>query len=180
MQKHFFTVEAYQKMSEVGILSPELRTELIAGEIIEMAPMGTKHNYVLRELYYLLIEQLPKSNAIVQSQAPVVLGDNYEPEPDITILKPYNYKYRLPQAEDIFICIEISDSTLHYDRQSKLPIYAAFNIPEVWLLNLVDNQAELYSQPQAGQYQKKDIQINKLQSIILPSLTLDIHALLSN
>lgn len=112
-------------MAEVGLLHEDSRVELIDGEIIEMAPIGSEHaghnNHLLSLLAYHL-----HGKAIVAGQNPVILGGYEEPQPDIALLRWRNDYYRTahPHAEDILLIIEISDSTLRYDHDVKIPLYA--------------------------------------------------------
>ena len=124
---HLITVMDYQKMAEAGILRMDARVELIAGEIIDMAPIGSKHASYVNRLTKELVDAVNNS-ALVSVQNPIILGDLSEPEPDFAILKPKanDYEDLLPNAEDIFLLIEIADTTIHYDRQIKAPLYARF------------------------------------------------------
>lgn len=91
---------------------------------------------------------------MVVSQSPLHLPPNGEPEPDVTLLKlpEEQYRSRLPTGEDVLLLIEVSKSTLEYDRSKKLPIYAKANIPEIWIHNLTDKQLEVYRNPQGERY----------------------------
>jgi Uma2 family endonuclease len=149
-----FTVEQYHKMVESGILSEDDRLELIRGEIIEMSPIGTKHAACLNRLVNLLVQLLGK-RIIAAAQNPVALNNNSEPQPDVALLKPRDdfYETAHPQAQDIFLLIEVSDSTVMYDREEKIPLYAQANIEEVWLVDINEQIVEVYQQPTAAGYQ---------------------------
>jgi Uma2 family endonuclease len=149
-----FTVEQYHKMVESGILTENDRVELIGGEIIEMSPIGTKHAACVNRLVNLLINLLGK-RIILAAQNPVALNDNSEPQPDVALLKPRDdfYATAHPQPQDIFLLIEVADSTVIYDRQEKIPLYAQANIEEVWLIDINEQIVEVYQQPTATGYQ---------------------------
>jgi Uma2 family endonuclease len=99
-------------------------------------------------------EQRFADRVLISVQSPVRLLPDSEPQPDLVLLKPplETYRNRLPQAEDILLLIEVADSSLEYDRNEKLPIYARAEIPEVWIVNLKDKQLEVYSEPKNGRY----------------------------
>ena len=149
-----FTVEQYHKMLESGILSEDDRVELIRGEIIEMSPIGTKHAACVNRLVNLLVQLLGK-RVIVAAQNPVALNDYSEPQPDVALLKPRDdfYATAHPQTQDIFLLIEVADSTIEYDREEKIPLYAEANIIEVWLVDINEQIVEVYQQPTAARYQ---------------------------
>ncbi|WP_066381173.1 MULTISPECIES: Uma2 family endonuclease [unclassified Anabaena] len=149
-----FTVEQYHKMVESGILTEDERVELIRGEIIEMSPIGTKHAACVNRLINLLAQLLGK-RVIVSAQNPVTLNNNSEPQPDVVLLKPRDdfYATAHPQPQDIFLLIEVADSTVLYDREEKIPLYAEANIIEVCLVDINAQVVEVYQQPTATGYQ---------------------------
>ena len=177
--RHRWTVMEYHKMAEVGLLNEDSRVELIDGEIIEMAPIGSEHaghnNYLMNFLAYRLY-----GKAVVAGQNPVALGSYEEPQPDIAVLRWRNDAYRgaLPHAEDILLIIEISDSTLRYDRDVKVPLYAKNGIPEVWLLDIQNRQLEIYCEPRNGVYQQRRNQCTgKIAPILCPDAVIDLELL---
>ncbi len=145
-----FTIEQYHKMVESGILTEDDRVELIRGEIIDMSPIGTKHAACVNRLVNLL-----GKGVILAAQNPVALNNNSEPQPDVALLKPRDdfYATAHPQPQDIFLLIEVSDSTVMYDREEKIPLYAEANIIEVWLVDINEQIVEVYQQPTAARYQ---------------------------
>ena len=140
-------------MGETGILGPDLRTELIDGEIIEMPPIGHPHAGTVNLLVKLLTSAVA-DRAIVAPQNPVRLNDHTEPLPDIALLKPRADYYRNghPGPDDVLLLIEVADSSLAYDRDVKLPRYAGAGIAEVWLVDLVGGRLWVYRQPAEGHY----------------------------
>jgi Uma2 family endonuclease len=166
--RHQFTVKQFHQMAESGILSENERVELIRGEMIDMSPIGTRHSGCVLFLSNLLILLLG-GRALINVQNPVELDETSEPQPDIALLKPRPdfYKNSHPQAEDIFSLIEVADTTVKYDREVKIPLYAEANIPEVWLVDVNQEVVEVYRNPLQGVYQ--DVQTlvkNQILSIL--------------
>ncbi|MHC5760974.1 Uma2 family endonuclease [Nostoc sp.] len=143
-----FTLAEYHRLGELGFFHEDDHIELINGEIIEMASKGTAHETCLRNL----LRELPKivgDRATLQSQAPIALPPNSEPEPDFAILqnRDDNYLSGHPQPADVLLVIEVSDSSLAYDQDVKIPLYAKGGITDYWIFNLFDNYLEVYSEP---------------------------------
>jgi len=162
-----FTRDIYHKMAELAIFQESDRLELIKGEIIEMSPVGTRHAACVNRLNQLLGKKLP-SETIISVQNPIVLTNNSEPQPDLVILKYRQdfYANQHPHPEDILLLIEVSDSSIDYDKNVKIPLYAENQISEVWLVNLNDNSVEIYQKPYRNYYQS----IQKLSAINIISL----------
>lgn len=168
-----FTLDEYHHLADLGFFTENDRVELIRGELIQMAAKGTPHTTCCRNL----LEELPKlvgGKATLQCQDPIVLPSNSEPEPDFAILKRRadNYLSAHPSAADVLLVIEIADSTLKYDQEVKLSLYAEAGISDYWIFNLVENHLEAYSEPyQTMQgnfgYSTKHIFLPN-QSVVLP------------
>ena len=147
--KRLFNVDDYYRMAEVGILGPEDRVELIDGEIIRMSPIGTRHagcvNRATRIFSYAF-----RGKAIVSVQNPLRLNNYTEPEPDLVLLKHRadDYGGKRMMAEDALLVLEVADTTLQYDRDVKVPRYAAAGIPEVWIEDLKRNRILVYRDPE--------------------------------
>ncbi|MBA3246596.1 MAG: Uma2 family endonuclease [Pyrinomonadaceae bacterium] len=152
--RRWFSVGEYQRMAETGILTEDDRVELIEGEIIEMSPIGNRHAACVKRLNALLSRQLGQS-AIVSVQDPIYLNDFSEPEPDIALLLPREdfYEQELPAASDVLLLVEVADTSIDYDRNKKLPLYARAGIPEMWLVDLSAHTITIYAQPLNSQYQ---------------------------
>lgn len=149
-----FTVEQYHRMVESGILSENDRVELIRGEIVEMSPIGTRHAACVRRLDNFLSERL-RGRALVDTQNPVELDDTSEPQLDVALLRLRAdfYETAHPQPEDIFLIVEVADTTVQYDRQVKIPLYAEDNIAEVLLVDINGQCVEVYREPTPDGYQ---------------------------
>ena len=140
-------------MAEVGILKPTDRVELIRGEIVEMSPIGRRHYAFVNNLAQLLITRLA-GRAIVAVQGPIVLADDTEPEPDLAVIRRRTppYKEREAHAEDALLLIEVAESSLAYDRSTKLRLYAEAGIPEYWVVDCGAESVEVHRTPEGGGY----------------------------
>jgi len=156
--KRLINVDDYYKMAETGMLKPDENVELINGEIYTMAPIGSKHADVVRQLSIFLIRSII-DEAIVSSQQPVHIDRWNELEPDIALLKykQMGYPTAHPNPSDILMIIEVSDTTYNYDRHVKLPIYAAAGIPAYWIIRLDKKCIEVFEEPQDDQYLKRTL-----------------------
>lgn len=152
---HKFTVQQYHLMHEAGVFAEGDRYELINGEIREMSPIGIKHAACVAKTARLLQIKLA-DRAFIWVQNPIVLKNHSEPQPDLAILKWRDdfYADALPTPNDILLVIEVADSTIAYDREIKMPLYAANAIPEMWLLDVNQQIIEEYSQPASSGYKK--------------------------
>src|SRR5215204_7706797 len=133
-------------MGEAGILHEDDRVELIEGEIVEMAAIGTRHFSCVNRLTRMLVMGVGDA-AVVSVQNPVRLNEHTEPQPDITVIRPRDYTESLPLPEDVLLLIEVSDTTLVYDRKVKLPLYARAGIREVWIVDLAGEVIERHTGP---------------------------------
>jgi Uma2 family endonuclease len=150
-------VSQYHQMSEVGIFSENDKVELINGEIIEMSPIGRRHTACVNRLNSVFSQLLGKK-VIIAVQNPIILNNLSEPQPDIALLKPRAdfYESGHPQPQDIFLLIEVADSSLEYDRDVKIPLYASSGITEVWLVDIYEQAIIVYCYPSENGY--SDIQ----------------------
>jgi Uma2 family endonuclease len=148
-QRRRFTVEEFQRMGEAGIIAPDERVELIDGEVYEMTPVGPRHILAIIQLTRYFIKLL-EDEFLVSPQSPVRIGE-VEPFPDIALLKPGpDYRERLPQPEDCVLIVEVSDSSVGFDLHVKSRIYAAFSIPEYWVVDLTRNCVVVHQSPDGG------------------------------
>jgi Uma2 family endonuclease len=154
---HRLTVDDYYRMAEAGVLSPDDRTELIEGEIIDMAPIGSAHAEVVRLLNQRLTDAVG-DDGVVGIQLPVRLSVRSEPQPDIAILKPKRGGYRRahPTPEHVLLLIEISDSTLRYDLDVKARLYAMHGVPEYWVVDLPTKRVWRHREPEGTRYLRRD------------------------
>ena len=140
-------------MGEVGILAPDKRVELIEGEILEMSPIGPAHMMCVL-MWSQVLGRLLGDRALVSAQGPIAGGTQTEPQPDVAVLraKADGYWDALPQPDEVLLIIEVSDSSLAFDRGQKVPLYARAGIPQVIVTNLVQGQLESYTDPLNGVY----------------------------
>ena len=152
---HKFTIQQYHLMYEAGVFAEGDRLELINGEIREMSPIGRKHVACIIRLVKLFEKKLG-DQAMVSAQNSVQLNNHAQPQPDIAVLKWRDdfYEEHLPTPDDILLIIEVADSTVAYDRDEKMPLYAANGIPEMWLFNVNKKIIEGYTQPSASGYKR--------------------------
>ena len=144
-----FNLSEYHRLTEMGVFPHDERLELIKGDLIKMAAKNTRHTVCLSRLLKQLAILAINERAIIRMQDPITLGNDSEPEPDLVIakIKEDDYLSSHPTADDIILVIEISDSSLRLDQEVKLPLYAQYQIPNYWILNVIDNCLETYSQP---------------------------------
>ena len=153
--RHRFTVEEFEKAYFAGAFGDRRRLELIEGEIIDMPPMGDEHIDWIGKLTSTLVRGLGDA-ARVFPQVPIRLEENdSQPEPDFTVVKTENFHSRKPHASEVAFVVEVSDSTLEYDRGPKIRIYARNSVQEVWIVNIRQNQLEVYRDPENETYKTK-------------------------
>jgi Uma2 family endonuclease len=147
--RYLVNVEQYHRMGEAGIIPPDTRVELIEGEVLTMPPIGSRHASAVAVLNRLLQQPGIVSRAFVWPQNPVVLSQMSEPQPDIALIRQRadDYREASPQPHDVLLLIEVSDSSLTFDRQRKVPLYARCGISETWILNLPERCLEVFREP---------------------------------
>ena len=147
------SVYEYHAMGEAGIIGWDERVELIDGEIITMSPIGPEHGASVDAGTFFLVSLLGR-RAIVRVQGNVRLDEYNEPEPDFTLLKWRDdfYRHQLPGPDGVLLIIEVSDSSLSYDCNRKLALYARFGVPEVWIANIPARVVETHRDPVDGEY----------------------------
>lgn len=181
IRRHVVTIDQYHRMGETGVFSPHDRVELIEGEVIDMAPIGSRHAAYVRKLTKLLSIAVGET-AQVSVQNPIQLGTNSEPEPDVALLRPQQdfYADRHPSAADVLLIVEVADTSQRYDREVKLPLYAQHNIPEVWIVDAEGKRISIYRSPIGGRYEQHQ-SFDKPEIVTLsalPSVEIDLTTLL--
>lgn len=148
-KKRLFTRKEYHAMGKVGIFAPEERVELWEGEIITMSPVGSRHMACTRRINHAFAGLNIADRAIISVQDPVVASATSEPEPDFMLLafRDDRYDFGKPRPQDVLLLIEVSDSSLEYDREVKLTYYASLGIPESWIANLRQDRVEVHTEP---------------------------------
>jgi Uma2 family endonuclease len=155
VEQRVFSVTEYHRMVEAGILTEDDHVELIEGRINVMSPIGSRHAACVKRLNTSLSQQVA-GNALVSVQDPIELDDHSEPEPDVALLRLRNdfYALRHPTTADIFLVVEVADTSEGYDREEKIPLYARSGIPEVWLVSLPKQRVEVYTEPVGDIYRQ--------------------------
>lgn len=179
--RRLFNAAEYHRMAEAGILSEDDRVELIEGEIVQMSPIGSRHQACVDRLSTLFHQHVGRA-AIVRVQGPVSLGEYSEPQPDLALLRPRDdfYAQAHPTPADILLLVEVAETSQGYDRDIKLPLYARAGVPEVWLADLVEDAMYVYCQPHGGAYNEAR-QVRRGESLaprLLPHVTLEVGAIL--
>jgi Uma2 family endonuclease len=173
IERRLFTVHEYAIMREAGILHEDDRVELLDGEIITMSPIGPLHVSLVNRLTTLLV-QLVGSESITSVQNPIRLNEYGEPQPDLVLLSPRAdyYADAIATPDDVLLVVEVADSSLEYDRDTKVPRYAQAGISEVWILDVARRTMIQYTQPADGRYDLvREIAYGAtIQSTLLPKI----------
>lgn len=179
--RHRFTVDDYYKMAENGVLTEDSRVELIEGEIVDMPPIGPGHSASVDRGGDRLRAILGR-RAAIRTQQPLRLGLRSEPQPDLAVVRRRDdfYTSAHPTPADVLLVVEVADTSLAYDRETKGPLYARHGIGEYWILNLPDRQLEVYREPAGDGYAV--VQILKpgdvVQPVAFPGVTVAVRDLL--
>ena len=173
--RHKFTSDEFHLMAKARIFKHDARLELIEGDIIEMAPIGSRHAACVKRTSSLM-QPGRTASYLLGVQDPVQLNDGCEPQPDISVLH-YRSDYYVdahPRPEDILLIIEVCDTTLEYDREHKVPMYARWGVPEVWLADLTGGRIEVYRAPGPDEYGRRFVAAgdDTLSPELLPQLHL--------
>jgi Uma2 family endonuclease len=152
------TVAEYHRMAEIGILDEDERVELLAGQIVKMAAKGTAHGAALKRTVELL-QNLLWGLVLLSIQDPVRLNDFSEPEPDIALLvrDPLYYEDRHPTPSEVYLIIEVADTTLRTDLGIKANLYAQSGIADYWVLDVNNRQLHVFREPSQDGYQSRVI-----------------------
>jgi len=181
LQRRRFTVAEYYAMADAGILTEDDRVELIEGEIIQMAAIGSQHAACVNRINHLIVQQAG-DHAVVHVQNPVRLSDLTEPQPDVTVLRPRAdfYASGHPKPADVLLLIEVAHTTLGYDRGVKLPLYAASGVPELWIVDVDGAVVDVYAEPQGGRYRirRSAGRGEILEPSLLPSVLVPVERIL--
>ena len=180
-ERRKFTVAEYYRMAEAGILKPDERVELIEGEIIVMPPIGPIHADDVDEFISVFGQYAP-GRFRIRIQNPLHLDDGSEPEPDAVLLRLRADRYTRshPTPADVLLVVEVSDSSLEYDRQIKAHLYGRNNVPETWVKNLPEDCIERFTEPGPEGYAQHTVH-RRGETIIpvsLPDLELAVDDLL--
>lgn len=178
--RYRFSVDEYLRMGEAGILTEDDRVELIDGEIVDMPPIGVPHTGAVKRIANELKVQLGRS-AIVSVQDPIRIGDFSLPQPDIALLRPRDdyYSTAYPVPSDILLLVEVAESSVRYDREKKLPLYAAAGVCESWLVNIPARTLTIYREPLPDGYRTLTLadDLSRVAPAALPDAGIDLSGL---
>lgn len=153
LPRYRFSAEDFRAMVENGILAEDARVELIDGEIVEMGPIGPLHAAVVAVLTRLAVTRLG-AEVVVRVQSPIGLAERDEPQPDLALVRPGDYRAAHPAPDDVVLVIEVADTSRLDDRETKLRRYAAAGVPEAWLVDLCGALVERHGEPRDGLYRQ--------------------------
>ena len=180
---HTLTVDDFRRLGEVGILHEDDRVELIDGVMIDMAPIGSLHASQVNHLTNRLVPAV-SGRAIIAPQNPLHLDTASEPQPDIMVLRHRAdfYAAAHPQPSDVLLLIEVADTSLSYDRDIKIPLYAHHAIPEAWLIDVQSQRVEVFRQPHPNGYQSvlQPANTEYLRPLLLPEISVLVADLWGN
>ena len=174
---HRFDIDDYYRMAEAGILSAKDRVELIEGEIVDMAPIGSAHGGTTTCLTSLIARAVADGHVLASVQGPLRLDRHNEPQPDLMLLRPRADFYRTshPTAADVLLLVEVADSSLAYDRGPKLALYARHGVPEVWVVDLVSRAVEICREPSVDGYaERRRVTEGLATPTLVPELSIDL------
>ena len=176
-----FTVDDYYRMAETGILPADARVELIDGDVLKMPPIGSHHNGTVGGIDEIVRELLGRRVCVI-AQGPLLLRLYGAPQPDVLVLKRRDDYYRSanPTAADALLVIEVSDSTLTYDRNVKGPMYAQAGIRDYWIVNLADGHIEVYRDPSPDGYTSVEVKQrgDNIQFLAFPDASISVSDIL--
>jgi len=180
--RHAFTVDEWHRMGEAGLFVGESRrTELLEGEIIEMTPIGGRHTFSVNRLTRLLVRAVD-DRAVVQIQGAVVLNERSEPQPDVALLRLPEERYLDSPAgpPDVFLLIEVANTSLGYDLDMKAPAYARAGVVETWVVDLNSETVLVLRQPGPDGYgDRREVgRGGSLEVAALPGVTLAVDDIL--
>lgn len=152
-QKHPISAAEYLRMGEAGVFAPEARLELIEGEIIEMAPIGSPHAGCVNRLTRLFIQRAGRA-AVVAVQNPVIISNLSVPQPDLALLAPRadDYAASHPETGDVLLVVEVADTMLEFDLGRKATVYARCGIAELWVVDVNERAIHVFRQPGGNGY----------------------------
>ena len=172
-----FDVDEYHRLGEAGILGENDRIELIAGELVEMAPIGDEHATIVALLTMILARQSDASQ-VVHVQNPLRLDRVSEPQPDLVLARFQPGIRRVPSFQDSLLVIEVSDTTYHYDRKIKAPLYARAGVPELWIVDCQHRQVEVHTGAKAGNYES--VVVSAETSVLTPQMASNVRVVLAD
>lgn len=172
-----FTVDEYYRMAEAGIFGRDEHVELIDGRIVQMNAIGSPHAWCVSRLNQVFAR---RDGVVVSVQNPIRLDDRSEPEPDLVVVPLATPQNRHPRPDDILLVVEVADTSLSYDRQTKAPLYARAGIPELWIADLGGQRLEVHREPSPTGYRLVQVfaRGQQMSPLFAPDLTIEVDAIL--
>ena len=161
-----FTVAEYLRMSEVGVLRPDERVELIDGQIVAMSPQGPVHSALLARIATRFVELFPRDRSCVRPQSTIALGEDYAPEPDIAVVEGRCEDHERELPRSALLVVEVAETSVRLDRGRKSDLYAKARVPEYWIVNVPDGVLEVRREASAAGY--KSIRLLQSEDTVLP------------
>ena len=149
---HRWTREEYHDLADAGFLGEDDPVELIEGEIIQMSPQNTPHAVAVRLVRRVLQRAFPDDAYMVDEQLPLALDPDSEPEPDVSVIEGHPRDFLDDHPSSAALVVEVAEASLQFDRTRKRPLYARHDLPEYWIVNLVDRQLEVHRAPAGESY----------------------------
>jgi Uma2 family endonuclease len=175
--RHRLTVRDYHRLGEAGVLGRGDRVELLEGQLVDMSPIGPRHALATDILARLLLSAVGE-RAWVKVQNPIVLDDTSEPQPDFAVVRqPWDgYPHAHPRPPDVYLLIEVADSSLGFDLGAKLELYARAGIREFWVVDMTANRVLVHRQPEGGRYAAVTVSglSDTLQAEAMPEVTIPV------
>ena len=176
-----WTVKEYHKLGEMRFFHPEERVELLSGNIITISAKGTANTSATRRTANVLRDIL-ENQVDVYYKSPIALDDNSEPEPDIALVRidPFDYATHHPTPSEVYLIIEVADSSLTFDREIKAKAYARSGIADYWVLNVNNRQLHVFREPAVDGYQSELIlgENGSISPLQFPTVNIAIQAML--
>ena len=179
-QRHAVSVQEYLRMGEAGVFASDARLELIEGEIVERAPIGSRHAGMVNTLIW-LFSRAAGDRAVVAAQNPLIAGDRSVPQPDVVLLRPRADRYSRshPTPADVLLLVEVAESTLPFDLGTKVPLYSRCGIAEAWVIDVQERVVHVFRDPSPSGYRtsftlKGD---EKVTALALPAIVVPVAEL---
>jgi Uma2 family endonuclease len=167
------TISEYHKLAEVGVLRPKERVELLDGLLVQMAPIGPRHQSIVD----LLTEEFSAQNKArykVSPGRPIPIPDFNEPQPDMVLFKKGVPTERHPSPNETYLVVEVSETTLTQDEGKKLLAYRGAGIPEYWIVDVAAKNLRVYRLNQGKSYSEKTRTKGTIALQAFPDVTIDI------
>jgi Uma2 family endonuclease len=174
----YYTLEEYHRLGDIGVLGEDDRVELIEGEVVTLEAITGPHMWGVIRLTHALMDS-SKRAWIASVQNPVHLFSDTEPQPDIALLRLDVDRSSVPEAADVYLIVEVSDTTLSYGRGRKRRLYARAGIPEYWILDINGRRILRHTGLDKGDYHVVDqfVSGDTIDSLVLPAIRLSVAAL---